>query len=798
MKKIGSIHIATIIVVLASFFAFNQPVRAQSSEMDQPDYVPDQLVVIYKGGKALGQYGAQTADIASKVGGRAIKAGASGTGLIQIKEGDDLDAVKAKIAQDPAVELVEYNYIYAIPELAGTPDGYKLNSEYVVQRTSETTKKESGKDLQAVAISELKSLKSVRGGVVQATFPNDQYLWNGGWDWVEADIVWPNSTPSAGVCVLDTGVDYLHPDLAGRIIKGFDFVNGDADPMDDFGHGTHVAGIITALPNNKIGMAGASAAKVVAVKVLGAQGWGTSFDIREGIMYCANRTDVKVLNMSLGGSYSEAIDAAIGYAVNVKNKLVVAAAGNSNTDAITYAYPAALSTNYPNKVLAVAASGLIEEFEPGYYFLDYRCKAQYSNYGSWISIVAPGTDIISTTPYDKPFYLNYMGGYNPRYDTLSGTSMAAPYVAAGAARRWGYKPLETNAEIGYELMNLTPFIQFDYPGDGSCWPMGEPDHPDLDIAAYLERGAIRVSVYDANTGIGLSGTTISVSKGATTLGSAVITPTTGIFFTPPVGYQTRIMNFTAYTEIINLPYVPWDQCTLKANKAGYTYGAQNIFQHTGCIAIPGIDLYIGRSAIPPKSSNFDAVLGWWWWYNDSGGPQVDIPDLDLYVVLPTIPNPLDSSQPANYFIGAAGYDYMQTEGDSSGGMTFFPFARWKRDGGGLDGILFEDTTISSRKAHGTLAANAALPYYPGSYGIIAFSGATIDHDGDSGTDPIPVMGTFLEPYLYIWKDGVIKKFVGMGNCSPNDLNCNTFNWYAATIQSGISGSPTYIEQNWGY
>jgi subtilisin family serine protease len=103
--------------------------------------------------------------------------------------------------------------------------------------------------LRRVSTQLLRSMKSIRKGKTQTTYPNDPELWwNNGWDWIQADVIWPNATVAKNVCVLDTGVDYLHKDLTTtRVLKGKDWVNNDADPMDDNGHGTHVAGIISAL-----------------------------------------------------------------------------------------------------------------------------------------------------------------------------------------------------------------------------------------------------------------------------------------------------------------------------------------------------------------------------------------------------------------------------------------------------------------------------------------------------------------------------------------------------------------------
>ncbi len=213
----------------------------------------------------------------------------------------------------------------------------------------------------------------------------------------------PSSSTST-VAVIDTGVDYTHPDLIGKVIKGPDYINADNDPMDDMGHGTHVAGIIAAKANNGIGIAGiAWNSKILAIKALGADGSGTLFDIVQAIIYAANNTSVKIVNMSLGGTYSYAEEIAVDYLVNTKGKLLVAAAGNSGNNEPLY--PAGFSIQYPNRVIAVAAHS------------DNNCKASFSNYGTWVSISAPGDNILSTFPISIMDYVY-----------LSGTSMATPFV----------------------------------------------------------------------------------------------------------------------------------------------------------------------------------------------------------------------------------------------------------------------------------------------------------------------------------------------------------------------------------
>ena len=102
------------------------------------------------------------------------------------------------------------------------------------------------------------------------------------------------------MAVIDTGVDYTHPDLVGKVVKGYNFVESTVDPMDDNGHGTHVSGVIVARLNNKVGIPGISNGSVLAIKALDFSGSGTYYEIAQALFYAADNAAVKVINMSLG------------------------------------------------------------------------------------------------------------------------------------------------------------------------------------------------------------------------------------------------------------------------------------------------------------------------------------------------------------------------------------------------------------------------------------------------------------------------------------------------------------------
>ena len=240
--------------------------------------------------------------------------------------------------------------------------------------------------------------------------PNDPY-WSLQWgpQKIEAEWAWNTTVGNYDVivAVVDTGVYYTHVDIAPNYVAlGYDWVNNDPDPIDDHGHGTHCAGIIAAVLNNNMGIAGLAQVRVMAEKVLDSGGSGYWDWVANGIVHAADH-GARIISMSLGGyGESELVHEAVRYAHDA-GVLVIAAAGNDNTN--TKSYPAAYE-----EVIAVAATD------------QYDNKAYFSNWGNWIELAAPGVDIISTTPWG--------------YESWSGTSMACPHVAGLAALVWSWYP----------------------------------------------------------------------------------------------------------------------------------------------------------------------------------------------------------------------------------------------------------------------------------------------------------------------------------------------------------------------
>lgn len=262
---------------------------------------------------------------------------------------------------------------------------------------------------------------------------------------IAAPTAWDRTTgsPSIVVGVIDTGIDYNHPDLAANIwrnsreipgnsidddgngyrddVQGWDFANNDSNPMDDNGHGTHVAGTIGAVGNNSVGVAGVAwNVKLMPLKFLTASGSGAVSGAISAINY-AVQNGAKILNNSWGGGgYSTALSDAISRA-RAAGVIFVAAAGNeANNNDVNPAYPA--TYNFDN-VVSVAATDSNDRL------------ASFSNYGATtVDIAAPGVGILSTTP-------------NNTYSSFSGTSMATPHVAGAAALVWAANPSMTYTQV---------------------------------------------------------------------------------------------------------------------------------------------------------------------------------------------------------------------------------------------------------------------------------------------------------------------------------------------------------------
>lgn len=336
-----------------------------------------------------------------------------------------------------------------------------------------------GSDVELIR-EELYELNEIKGSepdfILHTQISANDVEYSGMWGLQRIDIerAWDitRGSNSVRVAVVDTGVDYNHPDFAGRsIVKGKDVSTCDStiqelqasggkctrpkqpdnDPMDSNGHGTHVAGTIGAATNNGIGIAGVNwNVTILAVKVLGAGGAGGLTEISNGLVEAAD-SGAKIVNMSLGGratcSQGSTIKAAIDYARS-KGVTVVAAAGNDNIDASAFA-PANCAG-----VLTVGATGPNDE------------RAGYSNYGSIVDIAAPGGNEprgVSSCNKSNCITSTWI---NSQYRSVQGTSMAAPHVAGVASLLLAQDNSLTPDRIRQCLINSGISINTDRPVGG--------------------------------------------------------------------------------------------------------------------------------------------------------------------------------------------------------------------------------------------------------------------------------------------------------------------------------------------
>ena len=273
---------------------------------------------------------------------------------------------------------------------------------------------------------------------------------------IDAPEAWDITTGSTSLVmgIIDTGIDYRHPDLASNIwvnpgeiagdgidndgngyvddVHGYDFLNRDADPMDDNGHGTHVAGTIGGHGNNGTGVTGVAwNVQLMALKFLGADNLGTISAAIEAVNYATMmRTNfgvnIRATNNSWGGGgFTQTLEDAITASGDAGMLFVAAAMNNASNNDATPVYPA----NYgSSNIIAVAASDNNDSL------------ASFSDYGATtVDLAAPGASILSTTP-------------NGTYSYYNGTSMATPHVTGTAALAWSLVPNATVQEVRDALL----------------------------------------------------------------------------------------------------------------------------------------------------------------------------------------------------------------------------------------------------------------------------------------------------------------------------------------------------------
>jgi len=295
---------------------------------------------------------------------------------------------------------------------------------------------------------------------------------------IDTSAAWDveQGSTSTVVAVVDTGLDYNHPEIDDQVwinpgesgggketdgvdndlngyvddVNGWNFASDTNDVMDDVGHGTHVAGTIAAETNNSTGVAGVSwNSKIMPVKFLDADGNGTMEGGALGIQYAADN-GARVINNSWGGPRSELVDDAVDYA-HAAGAVVVAAAGNFADDSKFYSPAGA------NNALTVAASDQNDQ------------AAEFTNYGAAVEVSAPGVDILSLRAAGTDMYGDGTHIVDGNYYYASGTSMAAPHVSGLAALLASQNTTWTNEEIMAQISGTSDNIDANNPPEQAGW-----------------------------------------------------------------------------------------------------------------------------------------------------------------------------------------------------------------------------------------------------------------------------------------------------------------------------------------
>ena len=349
---------------------------------DDPQVIPGEVIVTYRDGNVREHAQARGLVVLADLGtpGR-------GTPALVSTDGRPVNEVVAELEADPAVAHAEPNY----------------------------------------------RVQLVDDGAIAAVGVNDpkatgQYSL----DRMRVRDAWSRSTGGGNlIAVLDTGVQAGHSDLAGRVVRGRDFVNDDTNAADDNGHGTWVAGIIAASANDGYGIAGISwSDKILPVKIMNREGTGSTSDLIAAIRWSADK-GADVINMSVGGfPYSQIMQDAVNYAF-AKGAVLVGAAGNNRRE--ERFYPASF-----DNVISVSATQVNDEF------------SNWSSYGPDVDVSAPGSSVL-TTNCTKCTYADH-DSWGP-HTYISGTSFATPNVAGVLALIRARFPDATPQQVVDRLFN---------------------------------------------------------------------------------------------------------------------------------------------------------------------------------------------------------------------------------------------------------------------------------------------------------------------------------------------------------
>ncbi len=357
---------------------------------------------------------------------------------------------------------------------------------------------------------------------------------------VDALSVHPfNKGAGIKIAVVDSGIDYTHPDLNDNYKGGYDFVNNDNDPMDDHGHGTKVAGIIAA-EDNAFGVLGvAPEASIYGLKVLRSDGVGYSSNIIRAIEWAVDN-DMDIVSMSIGsnaGSY--AYQQAVNNAYN-SGVLLVASAGNSGSTATD-------NVMYPAKYDSVIAISAMNQ-------VDGICS--FSSVGPAVELTAPGIYLKTTA---------VGGGY---YNYFAGTSAAAPFVSGVAALMMASDPTLTNVEIREQLRDNA--IDLGESGRDIKYGYGlpiaigsTPSLLDVEIAGVgqIDSGQnTQVTIRVSSGGLPVEGAMVSISS---PLGQ----------LSPETGTTNANGNIVATYKAPHVTTRTYTSISATATKTGYTEGS---------------------------------------------------------------------------------------------------------------------------------------------------------------------------------------------------------------------------------